>query len=62
MSDRLPGSAVQRLINEVLARYGSIEAFCDYLHGLLDAPTEQLPIAAPALVSGSSGRHRLHEW
>ncbi|WP_194820476.1 hypothetical protein [Nocardia sp. XZ_19_385] len=46
-----------RLLNEILARYGSIDAFCAYLHRLLDDPTtETAPqpiISAPA----PGGRH-----
>ncbi|WP_433678276.1 hypothetical protein [Nocardia sp. CA-119907] len=37
------------LISEILARYGAVDAFCNYIHGLLDVPTEQLP--APMLVA-----------
>ncbi|WP_369635979.1 hypothetical protein [Nocardia sp. JMUB6875] len=56
-TEPISAASVRRLINEVLARYGSIEAFCDYLRGLLDAPTDQLP--APALTSPlTAGRHR----
>ncbi|GAB2636618.1 hypothetical protein [Nocardia goodfellowii] len=31
-----------RLLSEILARYGSIDAFCAYLHYLLDDPTIEL--------------------
>ncbi|WP_040805784.1 hypothetical protein [Nocardia concava] len=55
--EAITAASVRQLINEVLARYGSVEAFCDYLRSLLDSPTDQLPaaaLAAPVTV----GRHR----
>lgn len=54
----ISAASVRRLINEVLARYGSVEAFCDYLRGLLDSPTERLP-AVSAAAPVTVGRHRL---
>ncbi|MEU6581417.1 hypothetical protein [Nocardia sp. NPDC046763] len=52
------GSTVHALLREILARYGSIDAFCARLYALLDPPTVVLP--APVAAS-AGGRHRLTE-
>ncbi|WP_067564745.1 hypothetical protein [Nocardia acidivorans] len=59
MDDDILGSTVRQLIGEIFTRYGSIDAFCDYLRGLLDAPTLPLPIVS--VPAGRGGRHRLEE-
>ncbi|MFF0613793.1 hypothetical protein ACFYUD_34525 [Nocardia tengchongensis] len=54
----LMGSTAQELLAQILARYGSIDAFIARLHTLLDTPTVERPAAvAPA----AGGRHRLAE-
>ncbi|MFJ9363870.1 hypothetical protein ACIRRA_05530 [Nocardia sp. NPDC101769] len=52
------GSTVHALLGEILARYGSIDAFCARLYALLDPPTVVLPAAGAA---SAGGRHRLTE-
>ncbi|MEV0247589.1 hypothetical protein AB0H76_13435 [Nocardia sp. NPDC050712] len=54
--------SVARFVEEILTRYGSIEAFCERLHLLLDAPTDTYPeIFINSEVSVPGGRHRLRE-
>ncbi|MCU1645420.1 MAG: hypothetical protein JWN03_5695 [Nocardia sp.] len=53
-------SAVRRLADEVLTRYGSIAAFVEHLRSLTDAPTLILPAITDA-VSEVGGRHRRTE-
>ncbi|MFE5288748.1 hypothetical protein ACFRAQ_27590 [Nocardia sp. NPDC056611] len=55
MSDTIEETAGHRLLEEVLTRYDSIDAFCTHLHLALDAPTDVLP----ALPISTAGRHRL---
>ncbi|MFE3001820.1 hypothetical protein ACFXG4_43435 [Nocardia sp. NPDC059246] len=60
MDERILAASVRQLINEVLARYGSVEAFCDYLRSLLEAPTDRLP-ATVTEIPVSAGRHGRRE-
>lgn len=60
MQQRILSTDAQQLLGQILARYGTLEAFRDYLNACLDAPTLRLPSvwlppAAPA------GRHRRTE-
>ncbi|MFF2554789.1 hypothetical protein ACFVUS_27560 [Nocardia sp. NPDC058058] len=47
-------ASVRNLVGEILFRYGSIDVFCLYLRGLLDAPTCELPLVGAV----ATGRHR----
>ncbi|MEV0766199.1 hypothetical protein [Nocardia sp. NPDC050435] len=49
---------VSRLVNEILARYDSVDAFCAHLRRLLDEPTVELPPVPAVSVPGPGGRHR----
>ncbi|MRH88195.1 hypothetical protein GFY24_12195 [Nocardia sp. SYP-A9097] len=55
MSGTIEATAGHRLLEEVLTRYDSIDAFCTRLHVALDAPTDVLP----ALPNSTVGRNRL---
>ncbi|WP_458687777.1 hypothetical protein [Nocardia tengchongensis] len=55
VSDTIDTKTGHRLLDEVLARYDSLDAFCIRLHAALDAPTDVLP----ALPASATGRHRL---
>ncbi|MTE16955.1 hypothetical protein [Nocardia aurantiaca] len=61
--DNVPGglitASMRRLIGEIIARYGSVEAFCARLHRLLDDPTDQIPALADPECPQPGGRHRL---
>ncbi|WP_306356629.1 MULTISPECIES: hypothetical protein [unclassified Nocardia] len=72
MTASTPASATLRLLEEILARYGSLEAFLIQLYRELDAPTQELPTAvdtpswrnphwpiSPA--RAGQGRHARHE-
>ncbi|MEU8897431.1 hypothetical protein [Nocardia sp. NPDC048505] len=56
-------SGMQQLVAEILARYGSIDAFCARLHELVDDSndnTEEIPhITADFGQPEEGGRHRL---
>ncbi|WP_067720898.1 hypothetical protein [Nocardia yamanashiensis] len=52
MPPLIHGATAPQLLNEILTRYGSIEAFRDHLQAVLDAPTLRLPLPSPG------GRHR----
>ncbi|MFE3060800.1 hypothetical protein [Nocardia sp. NPDC059239] len=54
----LMGSTVHELLAQVLARYGSIDAFIARLHVLLDTPAVVRPDAS---APSDGGRHRLAE-
>ncbi|MGW4124488.1 hypothetical protein [Nocardia sp. NPDC004711] len=54
----LMGSTVHEFLAQILARYGSIDAFIARLRILLDTPTVVLP---EAVASSAGGRHRLAE-
>ncbi|MFB8004915.1 hypothetical protein [Nocardia sp. NPDC056000] len=45
MQDSRSIANLRRLAGHVLARYGSIDAFCAQLYLLLDYPTTELPAA-----------------
>ncbi len=53
-------SNVERLLSEIFARYGTVDAFFEHLKGVLDHPTLELPV--PSVWPGETppgGRHRL---
>ncbi|MET8428225.1 hypothetical protein [Nocardia sp. NPDC004860] len=50
------GSSAHQVLDEILTRYGSLDAFSAHLHAVLDAPTIVLPIPVAATAAG--GRHR----
>ncbi|MGW4125834.1 hypothetical protein [Nocardia sp. NPDC004711] len=54
----LMGSTAHELLAQILARYGSIDAFLARLHALLDIPTAVHP---DAVAPSAGGRHRLAE-
>ncbi|WP_157762107.1 hypothetical protein [Nocardia yamanashiensis] len=49
-------SPAKALAEEILARYGSLDAFCARLHTALEPVTEELPIWRPP--ADPAGRHR----
>lgn len=58
VNEPVSSANLRALLEQVLARYGSIDAFCAQLYLLLDYPTTELPVL-PALPDVSGGRHRL---
>ncbi|MFC7429100.1 hypothetical protein [Nocardia tengchongensis] len=54
----LMGLTAHELLAQILARYGSIDAFIARLHVLLDTPTVERPAA---VAPSAGGRHRLAE-
>ncbi|MEU1432295.1 hypothetical protein ABZ412_35035 [Nocardia sp. NPDC005746] len=54
----LMGSTAHELLAQILARYGSIDAFIARLRVLLDTPTVMRPAA---VAPSAGGRHRLAE-
>ncbi|MFJ9368024.1 hypothetical protein ACIRRA_26875 [Nocardia sp. NPDC101769] len=54
------GSSAHQVLDEILTRYGSLDAFIAHLHAVLDAPpTIVLPI--PVVAPAAGGRHRLRD-
>ncbi|MCU1642946.1 MAG: hypothetical protein JWN03_3221 [Nocardia sp.] len=60
MDESLSGANLQNLLAQVLARYGSIDAFCAQLYRWLDYPTTELPILI-GLPDTSRGRHQFRD-
>ncbi|MEV0247219.1 hypothetical protein AB0H76_11570 [Nocardia sp. NPDC050712] len=61
VSPPLMVSGTQRLVTDILARYGSIDAFCARLRELLEETTDEFPVVSagePGPPDGG-GRHRL---
>ncbi|MGW4121085.1 hypothetical protein [Nocardia sp. NPDC004711] len=50
------GSSAHQVLDEILTRYGSLDAFSAHLHAVLDAPTIVLP--NPVVATAAGGRHR----
>lgn len=62
MNEMVRGTAGRELLGEILLRYGSIDAFCDRLRAVLDAPTTVLPAVTVSVpLPGAAGRHRRPE-
>ncbi|UGT44797.1 hypothetical protein LTV02_15980 [Nocardia yamanashiensis] len=60
MDELVMTSNVERLLSEIFARYGTVDAFFEHLKGVLDHPTLELPV--PSVWPGETppgGRHRL---
>ncbi|MFE3081697.1 hypothetical protein ACFXG7_37025 [Nocardia tengchongensis] len=58
----LMGSTAHELLAQVLARYGSIDAFIARLHVLLDTPTVERPVAVDRFSTlALSDMHGWHE-
>ncbi|WP_067693291.1 hypothetical protein [Nocardia jejuensis] len=51
-------SDIEKLLTEVQARYGSVDAFCARLHALVEDPTIELPVVDPSSTTSAPGRHR----
>ncbi|WP_327138905.1 hypothetical protein [Nocardia sp. NBC_01327] len=51
--------ALRELLAQVIARYGSLDAFFAQIYRLLDYPTTELPALHADPVAG--GRHRLRD-
>lgn len=58
MNEPRSSANLRALLDQVITRYGSIDAFCAQLYLLLDYPTTELPILADE-PPGSGDRHQL---